>query len=262
MTRLVHILLLLSCISLTAVAQTKPETPADLDNPPATATRTAEGLVWYTLTPGTGQRKPQGDEYVKVRYAIFKEDGMVLDYTPSELASVMSLERMMRGWRDVVSGMTVGQKTRLWLPSELSDGKMPDGALFVIDTELVDIIEGPKTPSDLQNPPAEATTSKSGLVSMMIRAGTGTESPSRRSRVIVNYSGWTTDGRLFDSTLLRGLPAEFRVSDVIAGWTEGLQLMKEGEVRRFWIPSKLAYAKDLSKPQGTLVFDIELVKIR
>jgi FKBP-type peptidyl-prolyl cis-trans isomerase len=262
MTRLVYTALLALTIPLTAVAQTKPETPADLDNPPATATRTADGLVWYTLKPATSDRKPQDGEFVKVRYAIFKEDGMVLDYTPTELASVMSLERMMPGWREIVSGMAVGQKTRLWLPSELSGGKMPEGALFVIDTELIDIIEGPKTPSDLENPPAEASTSKSGLVSMMIRAGTGTVSPTKRSKVIVNYSGWTTDGRLFDSTLLRGLPAEFRVGDVIAGWTEGLQLMKEGEVRRFWIPSKLAYAKDPSKPQGTLVFDIELVKIK
>src|SRR5687768_7878171 len=253
MTRLVHIALLALTIPFTAMAQTKPETPADLDNPPANATRTAEGLVWYTLTPGSGDQKPKGDDYVKVRYAIFKEDGMVLDYTPTALASVMSLERMMPGWRDVVSGMTIGQKTRIWLPSELSGGKMPDGAMFVIDTELVDIIKGPKTPSDLENPPEDATRSKSGLVSMMIREGNG-DYPTRRSKVVVNYSGWTTDGRLFDSTILRGLPAEFRVSDVIAGWTEGLQLMQEGETRRFWVPSKLAYAKDPSKPQGTLVF--------
>ena len=261
MTRIVHIALAVA-ISFTLQAQTRPETPADLDNPPATATRTNEGLIWYTITPATGDRTPDSDDFVKIRYAIFKEDGMAIDYTPQGLSSVMSMERMMPGWREVVSQMKTGQKTRLWIPYELSDGKMPPDATFVIDTELEEIIEGPKTPQDLEDPPADAERSKSGLISKIVRGGTGVKNPGRRSRVVVNYSGWTTDGRLFDSTLLRGKPAEFRLGDVIAGWTEGVQLMREGEVRRFWIPAKLAYGQDASKPQGTLVFDIELLQIK
>lgn len=67
---------------------------------------------------------------------------------------------------------------------------------------------------------------------------------------------------MFDSTILRGQPAELPLDAVIAGWTEGLQLMTEGEARRFWVPAKLAYPKDLSKPQGMLIFDIELLSIR
>ena len=70
------------------------------------------------------------------------------------------------------------------------------------------------------------------------------------------------EARLFDSTLLRGKPAEFPLDKVIAGWTEGLQMMTAGEIRRFWVPAKLAYANDPDKPQGMLVFDIELVEIR
>ena len=57
----------------------------------------------------------------------------------------------------------------------------------------------------------------------------------------VNYSGWTTDGKMFDSSVTRGQPATFPLNRVIAGWTEGLQLMKVGEKDRFWIPGKLAY---------------------
>ena len=78
----------------------------------------------------------------------------------------------------------------------------------------------------------------------------------------MNYSGWNGEGRLFDSTILRGQPAEFRLENVIAGWTEGLQLMVEGEERRFWIPAKLAYEGSPDKPQGMLVFDIELVEVK
>jgi len=80
------------------------------------------------------------------------------------------------------------------------------------------------------------------------------------SSVTVHYSGWTTDGKLFDSSVVRGEPATFPLDGVIPGWTEGLQLMVEGEKTRFWIPQQLAY-KGQSAPYGMLVFDVELIKI-
>ena len=76
----------------------------------------------------------------------------------------------------------------------------------------------------------------------------------------VHYSGWTTDGKLFDSSLANGQPATFPLSRVIPGWTEGVQLMVEGEKTRFWIPESLAY-KGQGPIYGDLVFDIELIKI-
>jgi FKBP-type peptidyl-prolyl cis-trans isomerase len=68
---------------------------------------------------------------------------------------------------------------------------------------------------------------------------------------------------MFDSSVSRGQPATFGLSQVIAGWTEGVQLMVEGETRRFWIPGKLAYGDNprSGAPAGTLVFDVELIKI-
>ena len=81
--------------------------------------------------------------------------------------------------------------------------------------------------------------------------------------VTVHYSGWTTDGEMFDSSVMRGSPATFGLGQVIPGWTEGVQLMVEGEKRRFWIPAKLAYGENPQggAPAGTLVFDVELIKI-
>ena len=70
-----------------------------------------------------------------------------------------------------------------------------------------------------------------------IKAGTGTEHPKKRSRVTVHYSGWQTSGKMFDSSVMRGAPATFGLGDVIAGWTEGVQLMVVGEKTRFWIPA-------------------------
>ena len=78
----------------------------------------------------------------------------------------------------------------------------------------------------------------------------------------MNYSGWTTDGRMFDSSVVRGQPATFPLNQVIAGWTEGLQLMVPGEKRRIWIPESLAYQGAPGAPPGMLVFDVELISIQ
>jgi FKBP-type peptidyl-prolyl cis-trans isomerase len=77
----------------------------------------------------------------------------------------------------------------------------------------------------------------------------------------VHYSGWTTDGKMFDSSVARGEPATFPLNGVIAGWSEGVQLMVEGETVRFWIPEALAY-KGQQQPYGLLVFDVELIAIK
>ena len=162
----------------------------------------------------------------------------------------MAVERMIPEWRAAVETLAAGEK------------KTVTTAEYEIETELLEIIKGPDTPTDLTEPPADAVKTRSGLAHILLREGTGQTKPRRRSTVRVNYSGWGGDGRLFDSTILRGHPAEFRLDKVIDGWTEGLQLMVEGEVRRFWIPGKLAYDGTPDKPQGMLVFDIELVEIK
>ena len=116
-------------------------------------------------------------------------------------------------------------------------------------------------PADVAAPPADATTTASGLASKVLKPGTGTTHPSARSRVRVHYSGWTTDGKMFDSSVARNEPISFGLNQVIPGWTEGVQAMVEGETRRLWIPEKLAYAGAAGAPKGMLVFDVELIKI-
>ncbi|MFT5434596.1 MAG: FKBP-type peptidyl-prolyl cis-trans isomerase [Myxococcota bacterium] len=114
-------------------------------------------------------------------------------------------------------------------------------------------------PSDVAGPPADAKTTASGLAYRVLTAGKGTAHPTASSKVTVHYTGWTTDGTMFDSSVTRGEPAEFPLNRVIAGWTEGVQLMVVGEKTRFWIPQALAYrGKD---PKGMLVFDVELLGI-
>lgn len=114
-------------------------------------------------------------------------------------------------------------------------------------------------PRTVKAPPAAALKTRSGLRHQLIKRGTGKVHPKIGDMVTVNYTGWTTDGKTFDTTVDRR-PETFGVDEVIKGWTEGLQLMVEGEKRRFWIPEPLAY-RGRKAPYGMLVFDVELLKI-
>ena len=117
-------------------------------------------------------------------------------------------------------------------------------------------------PPDVAKAPADAAKTSSGLASKVITAGTSKAHPAKTDLVTVHYTGWTTDGKMFDSSVSRGEKATFPLDRVIAGWTEGVQLMVEGEKRRFWIPEELAYKGQAGAPQGMLVFDVELLAIK
>jgi peptidylprolyl isomerase len=120
-------------------------------------------------------------------------------------------------------------------------------------------------PSDVAAAPEDAQKTESGLASKVLTPGKPGDHPRAWDEVTVNYTGWTTDGKMFDSSLVARFPgqevkpATFTLNAVIPGWTEGVQLMTEGEKRRFWIPEVLAYKGQMGAPSGTLVFDIELV---
>ena len=116
-------------------------------------------------------------------------------------------------------------------------------------------------PPDVAGPTADAIRTPSKLAYKVLQPGTGTRHPRPNSTVTVHYTGWTTDGKTFDSSVTRGEPATFGVDGVIPGWTEALQMMVEGEKRRLWIPANLAYEGQPDKPQGMLVFDVELIRI-
>lgn len=116
-------------------------------------------------------------------------------------------------------------------------------------------------PPSVNVPPPESDITDSGLASLVLKTGTGAQKPGPDDYVTVHYVGWTTDGQMFDSSVLRDQKMTVSLQDVIEGWAEGLQLMVAGEKRRFWIPKELAYDGESGKPQGMLVFDVELFDI-
>ncbi len=239
--------------------------PPDLTAPPADAIKSPTGLITKVVTPGTGTVKPADIDTVTVQYTGWTADGRMFDSSYARAkASTFPLKVVIKGWSEGVQLMVVGEKRRMWIPDTLAYKGManrPQGTL-VFDVELVAISEAPKPPADVAKAPADGQKTKSGLVSKVIAAGSGTDHPKRSSTVTVHYTGWTTDGKMFDSSVARGQAASFPLDQVIPGWTEGVQLMVVGEKRRLWIPERLAYDGQDGKPKGMLVFDIELISIQ
>jgi FKBP-type peptidyl-prolyl cis-trans isomerase len=252
------------CAAAAASAQTPPPAtvaaPPDVSAPPANATKTASGLATRVLAPGKGTEHPAKDDVVTIHYTGWKTDGTMFDssVTKGKPAS-FPVGRVIAGFSEGLQLMVPGEKRRLWIPEALAyKGAREPKGMLVFDIELIDIPS--RAPADVKAPPADAKKTASGLAYKVLQQGVGGRHPRSTSEVTVHYTGWTTDGKMFDSSVVRGEPTSFPLDGVIPGWTEGVQLMVVGEKTRFWIPEKLAY-KGQSAPYGLLVFDIELLKI-
>ena len=249
-----------------ATAPAQIPAPPDVAAAPADAEKTASGLASKVLSHGTGKAHPSPASQVKIHYTGWTTDGKMFDSSVPRGKPVMfPVGGVISGFSEGIQLMVEGEKRRLWIPGPLAyDNSTRPGApkgMLVFDVELIGIVEPPTTPPDVAAAPADAEVTKSGLASKVLQPGTGTVHPKATSTVQVHYSGWTTDGKMFDSSVVRGTPISFSLSEVIAGWTEGVQLMVVGEKRRFWIPQNLAYQGQPGAPAGMLVFDVELIRI-
>ena len=251
-----------------------PAAPADVAAPPASAKKTASGLASKVLFKGKGSAHPGPHDKVTVQYTGWTTDGKMFDSSiPTGEPARFPLDAVIKGWTEGLQLMVKGEKRRFWIPADLAYGDpstrpgAPAGML-VFDVEMIDFVKvaaPPQTPADVEAAPKDAKKTTSGLAYKILKHGKGKEHPTADSTVEVHYSGWTTDGKLFDSSVVRGEPATFPLGGVIKGWTEGLQLMVVGDKARFWIPGNLAYGDTPSRPgapAGTLVFDVELLSIK
>ena len=243
--------------------------PADVKAPPADAEKTASGLASKVLSKGTGKEHPTAADSVQVHYTGWTTDGRMFDSSVKRgQPARFPLGNVIKGWTEGLQLMVVGEKRRFWIPAGLAYGENTGGGrpsgMLVFDVELLGITGAPKVPEDIAAAPKSAKKTKSGIAYHVLKKGTGKEHPKADSNVEVHYSGWTTDGKMFDSSVSRGMPATFPLNGVIPGWTEGVQLMVVGEKTRFWIPGNLAYDNSPrpGAPKGTLVFDIELLSIK
>jgi FKBP-type peptidyl-prolyl cis-trans isomerase len=209
-------------LTLVAAQTTTPKTippPPDVAAPPADAVKTASGLATKVITPGTGKDHPSAEDLVTVHYTGWKADGSMFDSSVAKgKTAVFPVNLVIAGFSEGLRLMVPGEKRRLWIPEPLaSKGTREPKGMLVFDVELFDMPNRP--PADVKAPPGDAKKTVSGLAYKVLTPGAGGRHPRASNQVTVHYTGWTTDGKMFDSSVVKGQPATFALDGVIPGWT-------------------------------------------
>jgi peptidylprolyl isomerase len=252
-----------------------PKAPTEVKE--ADYTKTATGLKYYDMVVGEGDLAEAGKK-VSVNYTGWMTDSKMFDSSLERgvpFDFVLGRKQVIPGWDEGVTGMKVGGKRQLIIPSELAygdkgaGGVIPPKATLIFEVELLGVKEGPvgapAAPTEVKA--SDYLTTTSGLKYYDMKVGTGA-SPKQGQSVTVNYTGWLTDGTKFDSSLDRGDPFTFPIGagQVIPGWDEGVMSMKIGGKRQLVIPSNLAYgaagAGGVIPPNASLIFEVELLEAK
>ncbi|NTW01656.1 MAG: FKBP-type peptidyl-prolyl cis-trans isomerase [Oscillochloris sp.] len=235
---------------------------------------TASGLKFIEITPGTGEVAQAGD-VVSVHYRGTLENGTVFDssYERGEpITFALGQQMVIAGWDEGIALMHKGGKAKLIIPPSLAYGAqgypptIPGNATLTFEVELVNIQSGPpEAPTKLED--SQYTTTPTGLKYYDLEVGSGIEAATGKTAV-VHYTGWLTDGTMFDSSLSRGETFSFPIGGgrVIKGWDQGVAGMRIGGKRQLLIPSDLGYgargAGGVIPPNATLIFEVELIDLK
>ncbi len=237
------------------------------------AKSTESGLRHQVLAAGEGDALAASDRF-ELRYGVWTPAGeFVLNYLGEPRPVRIALEQMsMAFMKELVGLLKTGGRCVAEVPVEAAfpdaERRPPtlgDAKLCVWQFEVVRTFRPMPVPEFKASDADKLKKTASGLAYETLREGTG-KTPTADDVVQVHYVGWLEDGKVFDSSYASGEEAEFPLRGVIDGWTEGLQLMKEGGMAQFVIPAALAYGAEGRPPVipagATLVFRIELITVR
>ena len=233
---------------------------------------TASGLQYVLNQKGSGDKANSGDT-VFVHYTGKLTNGTVFDSSVERgqpLSFKLGIGQVIQGWDEGISLLSVGDKATFTIPSDLAYGSQGAGGVIgpdetlIFEVELMDI-QQPLKPFNIEG--KETKTTDSGLKITKLNSTDG-DSPVAGKIVAVHYSGFLTDGSLFDSSVERAAPFSFPLGQgqVIQGWDEGIALLKVGEKAQLEIPHELGYGEHGHPPvipaKATLIFDVELLSFQ
>jgi peptidylprolyl isomerase len=257
-----------------ADVQPAPAIPDDVGQAPASATALKSGTKFVIIRPGTGKDNARPYDSVTYNLTAWDSEGKMLDTTERARHPLTAQPyKASTGLAEMLTNLSVGARGRFWIDAEkmVGNGGKPPGGVdkgtLTYEVEITQLTktehEPPPIPPDVAKPPADAKKTAKGVFYRLLAKGSGKDPrhPTENDTVKVNYAGWTTDGKMFDSSYLRNEAATFSLHGVIAGWTDGIPLMTPGDKMRFWIPVEMAYKGAPGKPAGMLVFDVELLEI-
>jgi len=240
-----------------------------------TSWTTPSGLQVTEVEHGDGSIAKKGD-VMSILYTASFKDGRVFDSQQDAEAPYrfrVGMKQLLPGFDEGVATMRAGARRELLLPPEIAYGQeglagtVPPDSWIKIDVKVLKIEPSPPPPEPWNEVGYEITTLSSGLQYIDFVVGDG-KSPTPDSSVGIHFSAFLDDGTLFDSTVTRGQPIEFKLSEspLIEGLRQGLMTMREGGSRKLIIPPFLAYGekgfKDIVPPNATLIYDVELIVVQ
>ncbi len=242
---------------------------------------TESGLQYEILEEGPEDGfSPVAEDFVHVHYVGTLIDGTEFDSSRARgAAAKFPLNQVIPGWTEGVQLMSEGDRFRFFIPPEIAygargAGPIPPNSALIFDVELLKVDNAERNLAAAEAFLAEnagkegVKSTESGLQYRVISEGPADgKSPNEASKVRVHYQGTLINGTEFDSSIARGQPAEFPLANVIPGWTEGLQLMSEGDKFEFFIHPDLAYGERPNPrgaigPNDALVFEVELLEVK
>ncbi|GJL94962.1 MAG: peptidyl-prolyl cis-trans isomerase [Hyphococcus sp.] len=245
--------------------------------------KTKSGLLYEVLEEGPESGvTPVSTDLVIVHYVGTLKDGVEFDSSRARgAAATFRLNQVIPGWTEGIQLMSEGDRYRFFIPPELAYGEQgtPGGPIgsneaLIFDVELIKVQNPEKNLAKANEFLAENAKKEgvkqttSGLQYEVITEGKADgASPAATDKVKVHYQGTLLNGTEFDSSYRRGEPIEFPLNRVIPGWTEGVQLMSEGDKYRFFIPPALGYGEGGTPggpigPNEALVFEVELIEVK
>lgn len=254
------------CISSQAWAAAQPlPAPKPLDQPPPQATEMLSGMSYLVLKPATAPAATITSDFAEFRLDAWSADGVTRFNGKQDGPQTKPIRQLGQAWPALARAILVtpiGETRRWWISAERMQPAYPGAPAqpHVFDLTVIGNADPVPVPKDVGAPPPDVEVTASGLAYKVLKRGKGSSHPAPTDTIEIDYSGWTRDGRLFDSSVLRGERARFPLKQLILGWQEGVLLMSPGDTFRFWIPGRLAYdgSHDPSRPSGMLVFDVTL----
>lgn len=240
-----------------------PETPKDLAGPPAGAQKTESGISYQILEPGAGE-PIAGDDTAEIHFSVWDSTGKLFDSTRlRDKPQAMQPSKAPDWLKAVILELKKGARARAWVPADQVPKNLPGGPTgnLVYEVEVVGVRSPPKAPADVAEPPKDAKKTARGVYYKVLEEGDSDVHASVDKNFKAHYSGWTTDGKMFDSSVLKGKPLEAPLGQMIEGWKDAVPLMTVGDKWRLWIPEELAYQGRAGRPAGMLVFDVELLGV-
>lgn len=229
------------------------------------------GLVIYKVEEGEGRQLEDG-LFVKVHYTGYFEDGKIFDSSVEREEPILlqlGKHQVIKGWEAALNTMKVGDKARVVIPPELAYGEQGRGEIapnttLIFDMEVVEAKMPDKAePFNVEGKDTLFTESGLGIIKIK---ETDNAKAAPGNFVKVHYTGYFSNGEVFDSSIEAGQPIKFELGrgQVIKGWDEGLQHLRKGEKARLIIPYQLGYGESGAgpiPPKSTLIFDIQLIDI-